>query len=357
MHPLFPVLRDRISADKDGALRAFLSGSLPYIPNLAPESALALPHREVLELVRQRLGGDLLRFAMKRHYRVPSPVLRHTDDAWLHRQPIQEIHLGQLDSFWQIVPLSFTEDYHSSGMALRGIWEVENGKANQGLVSWNIRSDRFCEALAETNPKLKSPERQLVVVLNLLHAMGKTVGFRLPPQLEPFGESVLANPHLFSWQESGRNPTASAGRKVQRLVFDWLWQQGSAHGHDTLPEDRPSFFSGRQSEKARLQLLFGKKKEPLLRQKRRHLLMRHLLRYELAPANPYAFPPSSETVDHFISYLAKKLRSLLRRYPFDFCLYPERRPTGPARLPFFPEQIPPSLLAPIRQQVPFFGAC
>ena len=63
----------------------------------------------------------------------------------------------------------------------------------------SVKLEFFDKDLYQTFPNLDTVEKQLKVVINLLHVMGKTVGMDVIPHTDRYSQIVLANPHYFEW--------------------------------------------------------------------------------------------------------------------------------------------------------------
>ena len=127
-------------------------------------------------------------------------------------------------------------------------------------------------------------------MINLLHAMGRTVGMDVIPHTDRFSEMALAFPEHFEWLQRDDlqivDHSANLHRKVQAEVFAFLKQHGSAVRGEPLPGSVEMLFSLACAEPRRLRLLFGDPENPAGRLRRRKLLIRWLRRlgYETVPA-------------------------------------------------------------------------
>ncbi len=352
----YPVLRAGLSSRKDSSIEAFLNGRSSVIPDLSPSHALDLPLEEVLRLFRQKFGGDMMRLAGKKNFRLPSPAYRHPDDSWLKAEKVIPIKLDKVSSLGRILPLCLTRPYRGKAILLEGLWDM----AREGLLDWQIRPGLFCEDLVRLYPKLNSPERQLSTILNLLHALGRKTGLRLPGALSPSGFCVMGNPHLFHWTrkvpfEKGL-PKSPERSRVEPLVLDWLWQEGHGLGKKGLPENSSAFFSSRTSEKRRMKALFGSKADFRAREHRRSSLLRRLNLYGLSARLPArAHGPDISRHAQLQSYILQKLERFFTAFPLEFFHMPETSPERETGLPIEYDGIMPNLLPRLRETSPFFG--
>ena len=95
-----------------------------------------------------------------------------------------------------------------------------------GVASWNINSEFFSDELYRAMPHLDSVEKQLKVVTNVLHALGKLIGMDVIPHTDRFSEQVLANPRLFEWLQRIDNQITRQENNlhsvVEATIFDYL---------------------------------------------------------------------------------------------------------------------------------------
>ena len=103
-----------------------------------------------------------------------------------------------------------------------------------GKVSWNINTAFFNSELHRAVPHLDTVEKQLKVVVNLLHALGKTVGLDVIPHNDRFSEIVLTYPRLFEWvRRNGPHITDHSEKvwvQVEEQIWQFLQQRGPADG-------------------------------------------------------------------------------------------------------------------------------
>ena len=68
-----------------------------------------------------------------------------------------------------------------------------------GLTSWELNPEFYSRELAKACPHLNTIERQLRVVINILHVMGKSVGMDVIPHTDRFSQVSLVYPQYFEW--------------------------------------------------------------------------------------------------------------------------------------------------------------
>ncbi len=312
-----PTTRERATLDFAQRRRSFVAG-------LLPELAFELPAAEVLELLRARLGRATVALALDPQHTDPdrpaaqlpapiaSPVRACSDGSWLARANLVGINLrtcgsagrgepGQLPatghrgSFWNVVKYALTLCEAQNAIHLLPFWEPGVAGSLYGPCSWELCGDLHSAELQTEVPHLDSPARQLRAVVNLLHALGKCVGFEVLPHTDRFSETVLAFPAYFEWLR--RHDTelvehsAELHRAAEEQIFAFLRARGPATPGLPLPGTAGELFAAERPEVQRLALLFGPRAERALRTARRVELVRELHRQGLEPVPATMAPP------------------------------------------------------------------
>jgi hypothetical protein len=266
---------------------AYQSGRLSFILNLLPQTAMRFSVYQTLDILHKRLGNEILRRALSPYETLDSPVKGQPDGSWLKKSNMVGINVRTVGSFWNIINYALTLSASHDSIHLLPIWEPGVVGSLYGMVSWQINPEFFDVELARYVPALNSVEKQLKVVVNLLHAMGRTVGMDVIPHTDRFSEMVLACPSLFEWvqrDEKGGNPAKLLDHSnlVYRYVEEAIWQflkfSGAADG-TPLTFSREAFFSTditTLTEPRRLGILFGNPRDYTGRLNRRLALIRHL---------------------------------------------------------------------------------
>ncbi|MTB51562.1 hypothetical protein [Lewinella sp. W8] len=268
----------------------FTSGESGWIRDLAPEIALNASMTELLGALRERLGEARFRQCLDPEYRVESPVAHQQDGHWLRRCHMAGVNVRTVGSFWNVLKYALTLPGHIQGVHLLPIWEPGVVGSLYGMASWQLNPEFFDHEAAAAFPDLRSPEAQLVVVINFLHALGKVVGMDVIPHTDRYSEMVLANPDHFEWIR--RKDTFIISHReylheeVQGAITDWLRERGpalSAYG----------MVGGlwELSEENRLKLFFGHPDDHAGRRDRRVDLVDWLYHRGLEPAPATMAPP------------------------------------------------------------------
>ncbi len=297
----------------------YISERCSFIPHLLPEAALQMPVQEILDLLRKR-WGESVDMALAPRYTdtdalpktlpqvICSPAANQTNGNWLRYANLVGVNLRTVRGFWGLIPYSLTLPAAQSAIHLLPIWEPGVVGSLYGMVSWQLNPEFFSQPLADICPWLDRPDRQLRAVVNLLHAIGRTVGMDVIPHTDRFSEMALAYPEHFEWLQRQDlrivDHSGNLHRAVQRRIFEFVRHSGPAFPSDTMPASAEGLFHPACSESARLRLLFGLPEDYAGRLRRRKLLIQHLYRlgYETVPATmapPYRgleVDPSSEAL-------------------------------------------------------------
>ncbi len=180
-------------------LADYAAGRTGFVHGLAPQRALQLPQTEVLQLLYQRLGPAVMQQIMGGREHPPSPVADEPNGDWLRRANVVGVNVRTIGSFWKLIHYALTLPAHIDGVHLLPIWEPGVVASLYGMSSWRINPEFFDRELAARLPGAGTVERQLEIVVDLLHALGKTVGMDVIPHTDRYSEMVIEHPAYFEW--------------------------------------------------------------------------------------------------------------------------------------------------------------
>jgi hypothetical protein len=295
---------DNWERNKQQHLDLYTSGRHSFVPNLLPEQAVQLSARETLDILRQRLGRKLdlalsyaepVADASQAPREIPSPVRDQPDGSWLKQCNMVGVNVRTIGSFWNVVKYALTIPDVQDAIHLLPIWEPGVVGSLYGISSWQINREFFSPALAGMCPELDTVEKQLKVVVNLLHALGKAVGMDVIPHTDRFSEIVLANPGYFEWlQREGIeivDHRAELHTEVEEQIMAFLDSEEPAIPGESVPASARAFFSADYPEEQRCRILFGLPEDQEGRNKRRGALVRRLHAYGFEPVPATMAPP------------------------------------------------------------------
>jgi hypothetical protein len=289
---------------KEALLDAYTTGNYSFVPFLMPEQAVGLTTEETLMILGRRLG-QAMDMALEHADTdsmvdgipapIQSPAADEPDGIWLKASNMVGINTRTIGSFWNIVKYVLTIPKVQDSIHLLPIWEPGVVGSLYGISSWQINSEFYSEELAQAQPKLDSVEKQLRAVVNLLHALGKTVGLDVIPHTDRFSEIALANPHYFEWLQREDmqivDHSESLHVKTQDTIMDFLRTSGPACPTDSISLSSSDFFSQGFPEERRLRILFGAPQDREGRFRRRNQLVKYLNTYGLEPVPATMAPP------------------------------------------------------------------
>jgi hypothetical protein len=277
--------------DGERLIESYVSGASSFVAGLLPEDAIAWDAERTLTVLRGRLGSvvDAALGAdncdpTTAHHDLPdgiqSPMSGEVDGRWLRTANTVGINVRTIGSLWEIPKYVLTLPATLNSVHLLPIWEPGVVDSLYGIAGWGINDELYSEQLAEAIPHLDSTERQLRAVINLVHAMGRTVGMDVIPHTDRFSEPALAQPHFFEWMR--RHDLEIVDRRealheeVQQAILDWLGESGSAAPDQSWPQSIDEFFGPMFGEERRCRTLFGLPSDRPARNVRRGSLVEHL---------------------------------------------------------------------------------
>ncbi len=276
-----------------GQISPYLIGRQSFIPYLQPSDAVRLyTDNNLLGIIQRRLGNTAFD-AFNPYKTVDSPLKnKEKDGQWLKRVNIVGINVRTIHNFWNVVKYALTLSEAQSVVHLLPIWEPGVVASLYGMSTWNINPEFFSGELQQLMPHLDTVEKQLKVIINILHGMGKTVGMDVIPHTDRYSEQVLANPQNFEWLqridfEIVRHEN-NLHEVVQELIFDFLKNRTP----DTEGVERALEFNNAKdffentTEAERLKILFGEPHDYNGRLQKREELIQYLYdnHFESVPA-------------------------------------------------------------------------
>lgn len=272
-------------------VQAYLSGSTSFIARLLPTEALQLKGNEAVFLFEKKLGATYFEAIN------PQNTLKNlafSTDArskqqcnWLKQTNMVGINVRTIGSFWHVAKYALTLPKAQNCIHLLPIWEPGVVASLYGMSSWEINPAFFSSEMHRILPHLDTVEKQLKVVINLLHGLGFSVGMDVIPHTDRYAEQVLANPHHFEWLQRIGNDIVryenNLHEVVEDLILDFLKQEDPSVSR-ALGTKQDFFYNTPESE--RLVIMFGKPNEYGERLERREALIQFLYdhHFETVPA-------------------------------------------------------------------------
>lgn len=238
-------------------LNTLLASSPPFL-HWMPGDAVQRPIEEVMAVLeRQYRAGFYAAFEGATY---PSPVCDHQDVSWIKVANTVGINVRTLGDFWSVVPYAMTLPNAQNAIHLLPVFEPGVVSSLYGPTSWNINPEFFNQRLFQLFPHLDTVDKQLSLVIRLLHLMGKTVGVDVIPHVDRFAEQALANPALFEWIQRDDmvivRHDADLHLEVQAELYGFLQKRGSLLSEMNFPASAHEFFYA-WPEALRLRMMFG----------------------------------------------------------------------------------------------------
>lgn len=255
-----------------------------HLIKLMPEEVLRLSFEETLGYLESLYGAKLYA-AFDPDQSTESPHFASPDTHWMKSANTAGINVRTIQHFWNIIPYAMTLSKAFNTIHILPIWEPGVVSSLYGPASWNINPEFYSPQLQSFFPNLDTVEKQLKVVINILHLMGKSVGMDVVPHTDRYSEMVLANPAYFEWlQRDGLQIIRhenSLYQDIETIVYEFFLN--STDGKSLPTQD--AFFH-QLPENERLELLFGQKYDYTGRLERRKKLIQLLFEqgFETVPA-------------------------------------------------------------------------
>ena len=249
-----------------------------------PQEVLSLPFHDILGYLEALYGSELYR-AFDHNQSIEGPTAGYGDTKWLQSANTVGINVRTIQHFWNIIPYALTLPRAFNAIHILPIWEPGVVASLYGPASWNINPEFRSDMLQSYFPTLDTVDKQLKVVINILHLIGKSVGMDVVPHTDRYAEMVLAHPSYFEWLQRDDLHIIQQGndlyKKVEGLIYQYILNSTNPQ---SLPEQEAFFYQ--LSEKERFNILFGEKYDYAERLFRRKQMVQLLYEqgFETVPA-------------------------------------------------------------------------
>ena len=168
-----------------------------------PTDCLNLTFEQSVDILKNKIGQSKLNKAFNIDSFVKSPIADLNNTSWCKTLKIIGINPRIVKTYWGMVKyaLSFPEQ----GIHLMPLFKTGDGSLYV-QNSWEL-NDEFLDSDL-TKLGYDTSDKQLKLVVNILHSMGKIVGFDALAHCDNFSKIVLLNPKLFEWVKLNENKTA-----------------------------------------------------------------------------------------------------------------------------------------------------
>ncbi|HRI59972.1 MAG TPA: hypothetical protein PK228_09625, partial [Saprospiraceae bacterium] len=171
---------------------------MAHFRKMMPENALQIPFEDVIRVL-ERMFGVQVYPAFDPLASVPSPLAGQRNTTFIRTARTVGINVRTIGHFWNIVRYAFTLPEAQNAIHILPVWEPGVVASLYGPSSWNVNPEFLSQELKANFPELDTVEKQLKVVINILHLMGKAVGMDVVPHTDRYSEMAVANPQFFEW--------------------------------------------------------------------------------------------------------------------------------------------------------------
>lgn len=162
---------------------------------IKPKDCLNLSFGQSFEMLKNLIGNETLESAMNIELPYKSPVKGEKNTKWCASLKIMNINPRLAKTFWGIVKYAMT--FPEKGVHIMPLWETGDRGSLYVQNSWRLNDEFFDADLC--NLGYDTSSKQLKLVVNILHALGKVVCFDALPHVDNFSEITLLNPSHFEW--------------------------------------------------------------------------------------------------------------------------------------------------------------
>ena len=169
--------------------------------DILPEESLNLDFDISCKLLKELIGVNNFCKALK--FEIKSPVRNIENSSWIKTAKIVGINPRIVKTYWGIIKYAMT--FPENAVHIMPLWESGDGSLYV-QNSWRLNRDFYDKDLEKLG--LNSCEKQLKFVVNILHSLGKCVGFDVMPHVDNFSEIVILNPDCFEWIKLNSDKTS-----------------------------------------------------------------------------------------------------------------------------------------------------
>lgn len=236
-----------------------------------PKEALEWSFDESIEKLSQLIGKKNL-IQILNGKKVNSPAFKTQNSNWMNEAKIVGVNPRAIGTYFNIVKYAMT--FPEDSIHLLPLFEQGCQGSLYAPVNFKLTDEFMDENL--TRLGFDTPEKQLKLTINLLHALNKNVGMDFLQHSDRFSEEVFLNPDNFIWAKIDKSQNKEfeypqihpdkLGSEVEKLVVDFLQSNGDSKGQKVNPMILENFYN--LPEEKRRQLLFGTRDTGLSEQQR-----------------------------------------------------------------------------------------
>ena len=225
-----------------------------------PKDALNWDFNTTYNALEEMIGTNQLS-AIFNGKDIESPHSKEQNSEWFKQSKVVGINPRALGSYFDIVKyaMTFPED------SIHILPLFEQGCQSSLYAPVNFRlSEEFMDSELE-KLGFDTPEKQLKLTINLLHALNKNVGMDLLQHTDRFSEEVFINPDNFIWAKIDSSQKKELeypaihpdkiGDDVKNTVVEFLRKYGDSKGNKLNEIVLQNFYTFKEDK--RREILFG----------------------------------------------------------------------------------------------------
>lgn len=254
---------------------------------MPPATAMKLSYNGTIGILNDLLGEEKVQEvidATKSGKVIKSNIVNQKTSHWLQTGKMIGMVPRVAESYLGMVKyaMTFPEDtIHLLPTFISGNKDTECGYS---IKTWKMDPELMDPEL--TKRGFDTPEKQLLFAINMMHALGKKVGFDAIPHTNRFSEMTLASPEYFEWIKVDRKtdtqeypylnkddskPTRNLANEVKDLIKEFLIKEGKTK------EEVDKLYSGDLTENERIDIIFGQNENEATKEATREKLMKFLI--------------------------------------------------------------------------------
>jgi len=209
-------INQKVSFGKSTEKSSFHSGVLP-------EDSIKLNVPETLAKLEEIIGKEAVNNIMSGE-QIDSPLKKvgEQNTDWLKKSKVVGINPRTVKTYFNIAKyaMTFPEDavhilpFLNPG-DLNCLYNPNNFNYSWEFLDKELSEHTFKDKAGKA-VKFDTPEKQLKLCVNILHSLGKKVGFDVMHHTDRFSEVVLTNPEKFYWIKLNKNKSAQLYPKMTK---------------------------------------------------------------------------------------------------------------------------------------------
>lgn len=230
--------------------------------DVEPEKAISWDFKTSVENLSKIIGKDATRAILKGK-NIKSPVSECNNGDWIKESKIIGINPRAIGNYWNIAKYAMT--FPEDSIHLLPLFEQGCSGSLYSPLNWKLSDEFMDKDLISIG--FDTPEKQLKLVNNVLHAMGKTVGMDFLQHTDRFSEEVFINPECFEWIKLDDSKSRELffpevepdliSEEVKDVIKSFIKINGNAQGEKASPILIENLFGEKISNQKRGEILLG----------------------------------------------------------------------------------------------------